>query len=84
MTAWSIYASLPIVHADVEFLNKQQDFGAFTLKLHTRRGFLSWIVDALLVGDFAHNMLHAYGVKHTPCFKEFCINCCDARCDEEQ
>ncbi len=36
----------------------------------TPPGLLEWIIISILLGDFAHNVLHAYNVKHYPCEKE--------------
>jgi hypothetical protein len=39
--------------------------------------FINWFIDALLLGDFAHNLLHAYKISHHPCDSKvntYCVN----------
>ena len=58
MTAWSVYATSQTIH------NHRRK------NLFESRGLITWIIDALLLGDFAHNVLHTYKINHYSCTKE--------------
>jgi len=66
MTCWSIYSSFSPGMTIVENKLGRREF-------RQSRGLFTWIIDALLLGDFAHNILHAYKIKHSPCIKEICF-----------
>lgn len=60
MTCWSLYATFyPSTITTIKSGGEKEVIRHFNP--------LAWIVDAFLLGDFAHNLLHAYNIGHQPC-----------------
>ena len=64
MTCWSLYATF----CPEQIISENSE--GKRMVTSQSRSSITWIVDAWLLGDFAHNILHAYNVKHYPCEKE--------------
>lgn len=58
MTCWSIYATFQ----RNEKIPKEAAKEAIAIL-----AIATWFIQAVLLGDFAHNLLHAYRVNHLPC-----------------